>query len=84
MRETDRRDLRDAKKPRGLDPSMARDDAIAPVDQDRVGEAEGPDALRDLPDLLARVGTGVALEGLERVNVTAGDIQAATRQTLNP
>ena len=39
---------------------MARQNSLLAIDQDRIGEAELPDAVGDLPDLLARVGAGIA------------------------
>ena len=56
---------RHAEELRRLDPAMAGEDGVLGVDQHRVGEAEGPDALGDLADLLLRVGAGVARPGLQ-------------------
>lgn len=50
---------------RRLDPAMAGEDPVLPVDQHRVGEAEGPDRPCDLPHLLAGMGTGVLRPGGE-------------------
>jgi hypothetical protein len=41
---------------------MSGQDLIVIRDQDRIGEAEFPDARRDLGQLLAGVSTGIALE----------------------
>jgi hypothetical protein len=45
---------------RRLHAAMAGEDAVFAVDQDRIGEAEATNALRDLTGLLARMGSGVA------------------------
>jgi hypothetical protein len=44
---------------------MASDDAVVFVDKDRIVEAERRDAVGNLPDLPARVRSGVARVGLE-------------------
>jgi hypothetical protein len=42
-----------------LHPAMSGDDLVIITDQDRIGEAELPDAVGDLPDLLLGMGTGI-------------------------
>ena len=44
---------------------MSREDTPAFVDQHRIGEAEGPDAVDDLADLFLRMGSGVLSPGLQ-------------------
>jgi hypothetical protein len=44
---------------------MASQNHILIVDENRVCEAEGPDALCDLPDLLARMGSSIMRIGLQ-------------------
>jgi len=50
--ETDNRHLGKTEPTRREDPSVARDDLISPVDQDRDVEPESFNALRDPGDLL--------------------------------
>jgi hypothetical protein len=46
-------------------PAVASEDHVLAVNQDRIGEAEDPDAVGDLPDLFARMSARVAPIGLQ-------------------
>jgi hypothetical protein len=59
---------------------MAGDDAIGIVDQDRVGEAEYPDAVGDLADLLIRMGPRIARIGFQAGDGTGFDVQRRHRK----
>jgi hypothetical protein len=54
-----------AEELRRLHPAVAGEDCVLNVDQHWAGEAEGPDAVGDLPDLLSGVGARVARPGPE-------------------
>ena len=56
-----------AKKGSGLDAAVASEDHVLAVNQDRIGEAEDPDAVGDLPDLFARMSARVAPIGFQVV-----------------
>jgi hypothetical protein len=60
MTQPDRRDAVQAEQLCGLDPAMAGDDLAVLSDQNRIGEAELPDAVGDLPDLFLGMGSGIA------------------------
>jgi hypothetical protein len=60
MSQAHRRDAIQAEQPGRLDPAMAGNDLTVLSDQNRIGEAELPDAVRDLPDLLLGMGSGIA------------------------
>src|SRR5437870_5201821 len=47
----------------GLDPAMTGDDLMIVADQNRVGKPKPLDAVGDLADLLARMGTRIASIG---------------------
>jgi hypothetical protein len=49
-----------AELPRRLDAPMPGQDPVFAVNQHRIGEAKTSDAFGDLPDLLARMGSGIA------------------------
>jgi hypothetical protein len=58
--QTQRRDAQHPKKLCGFHPAVPGDDLVIVADQDRIGEAEPPDAVGDLPDLLPGMGPGIA------------------------
>src|SRR5690606_2983078 len=58
--ETQARHLCQTDQLRRLHTAMASEDPVVPVDEHRIGEAEGLDAGRDLPDLLFRMRPGIA------------------------
>jgi hypothetical protein len=58
---------------------VARQDAVLPIQQNRVGEAELLDAAGDLPDLLVRVRARVARVRPELYDWTIGDGQLLTQ-----
>jgi len=53
---------------RRLDAAMAGQDAVLPVDQEGIGEAEPTNAFGDLADLLSRMSAGIARPGAELAN----------------
>jgi hypothetical protein len=59
---------RQAEFPRRLDAPVPSQDPVLAIDQHRVGEPEAPDALCDLSDLLARMGSNVARPGPQLVD----------------
>ncbi len=76
MPELDHRHAGKAKLAGGHDPAMAGDDAAGAVDQDRVGEAEGPDRTGNQRHLFVRMGPGIAGEGNEGVQRPVLDAKA--------
>ena len=58
----------------GEQPAVAGDHLEFGVDQDRHVEAENPDAVGDLPDLLAGVPAGIPRIGLEEVDRAVDDL----------
>jgi hypothetical protein len=58
---------RHRQKGSGLHSPLASEDHVLAVNQDRIGEAEDPDAVGDLPDLFARMSARVAPIGLQIV-----------------
>ena len=52
----------------GLDATVSSEDHVLAVNQDRIGEAEDPDAVGDLPDLFARMSARVAPIGLRTLS----------------
>jgi hypothetical protein len=77
-----RRNLGDPEKLRGLDSGVAGNYRVPRIDQDGDVEAEPPDALGDLPDLLLRMGAGVARIRTEVVQRSVLDLEALL--TLGP
>jgi hypothetical protein len=49
-----------------LEPPMACENHIVLIDNYRIQETEFPDARRDLPDLLLRMGSGISRAGTKR------------------
>jgi hypothetical protein len=60
MSQAHRRDAVQAEQLCGLDPAVAGNDLAVLSDQNWIGEAEPPDAVGDLPDLLLGMGSGIA------------------------
>jgi hypothetical protein len=58
---------------------MAGNHIAAFADEDRVGEAEGADAARDLRHLGVAVGPGIADKGDEPIERPVGDLKVARR-----
>ena len=54
---------------------MTGEDTVIVIDEDRVGEAEALDRVRDLADLLTGMGPGVALGRMQAVDRT--DLEVA-------
>src|SRR5690242_12920128 len=63
MAQYDNRYLRQLELASSQKPGMAGDDASLCVDQDWIGEPKLGDAIRNLPDLVVRMRTGVPLVG---------------------
>lgn len=69
MGESDRRHGLHAELLRRFIPTMTGDDLISIISKDGVDEPELLDALRDLPDLLARVNPRIPRVRLQRADV---------------
>ena len=82
----DHRQIRHVELARREDATVPGDDAALAVDQDRVVEAELPDAGRDLGDLFLAVRARIAGIGDQRLDRAIVDLQGGHRgpETKNP
>ncbi|MGH6812194.1 MAG: hypothetical protein ACREDM_07555 [Methylocella sp.] len=62
---------------------MASQNHVMVVDQDGVGEAEGPDAVCDLPDLFARMRSGIVRIGFQMLGLEMNDRKYGHRINLS-
>ena len=77
----DRRHLIHTEQPGGCDSAMAGEDPAGLVDQDGVGEAEGADAVGDLPDLALGMGARIARVGRQAGEGPRFDVQVRHRRS---
>ena len=61
------------------DATMSGDDAVLPIEQNRIGEAEFLDAFGDLLDLFSTVGPCVSVVRFQSGDRKIGDREIATR-----